>query len=297
MEDNKNIVVSVIVVTYNSAEFILETLESIKKQNCERLELIISDDGSKDNTVELCRTWIKNNDVFSSTKVLTVEQNTGVPANLNRGIAAASGEWIKGIAGDDILLCNCISDNLESAQNFPDDKIFISNMKSFRDDVTIYEKTWVPAGVEVCGKDGRADIQYQFLLKNYFGNSPALFFNRKIFDIVTYDEDIRFMEDYPFALNITKAGFRYVYFNKETVGYRVGNSLSNSTNRIFNDFYKKEIAFKENYIFPFASPKIVKYHKFEHRRKVFFEKYKLNKKNIINQVLYRIATCANPYRY
>ncbi|MFY7734922.1 MAG: glycosyltransferase, partial [Bacteroidia bacterium] len=45
--------VSVPVVTYNAAEFVLETLESIFNQTYQNIELIVSDDCSKDNTVEI----------------------------------------------------------------------------------------------------------------------------------------------------------------------------------------------------------------------------------------------------
>ena len=45
--------VSIIVITYNSAKFVLETLESAKAQTYQNIELIISDDCSSDNTIEI----------------------------------------------------------------------------------------------------------------------------------------------------------------------------------------------------------------------------------------------------
>ena len=53
--------ITVAIVTYNSSEFIVETLESIKSQTYHNIELIISDDCSTDTTVELCSNWIKEN--------------------------------------------------------------------------------------------------------------------------------------------------------------------------------------------------------------------------------------------
>ena len=77
--------VSVPVVTYNSANTILETLESIKAQTYPNIELIISDDCSTDNTIELCLEWLElYKERFTRTEVLTVEKNTGVSANVNR---------------------------------------------------------------------------------------------------------------------------------------------------------------------------------------------------------------------
>lgn len=56
--DMYNPLVSVIVITYNSAKYVLETLESIRVQSYQNIELIISDDCSKDNTIDICRNWI-----------------------------------------------------------------------------------------------------------------------------------------------------------------------------------------------------------------------------------------------
>lgn len=52
--DSKNPLFSIIVITYNSSVFVLETLESAKNQAYQNIELIISDDGSTDETVAIC---------------------------------------------------------------------------------------------------------------------------------------------------------------------------------------------------------------------------------------------------
>ena len=111
--------VSIIVITYNSSKYVLETLESAKAQTYQNIELIVSDDCSTDNTVEICREWIeKNKKRFLRTELITSEKNTGIPANCNRGVKAAQGEWVKLIAGDDILCNNCIEANIEYAKKF-----------------------------------------------------------------------------------------------------------------------------------------------------------------------------------
>lgn len=46
--------VTVVVVTYNSSRFVIETLESVYRQSYTDIELIVSDDRSKDNTFSLC---------------------------------------------------------------------------------------------------------------------------------------------------------------------------------------------------------------------------------------------------
>lgn len=74
MSKNKPLV-SIVVTTYNSSKYVLETLESVKAQTYKNIELIISDDYSLDNTVEICKKWItENSDRFVNTKIIIVKK-------------------------------------------------------------------------------------------------------------------------------------------------------------------------------------------------------------------------------
>ena len=87
--------ISVLVIAYNSAKTIIETLDSIKKQTYPELELIVTDDCSSDNTIFITKKWIENNHGrFIRVKLVTSAQNTGISANYNRGEDECSGEWI-----------------------------------------------------------------------------------------------------------------------------------------------------------------------------------------------------------
>ena len=96
MEVVKQPLVSIIVVTYNSSKYVLETLESVRKQTYQNIELIITDDCSLDDTLEICNEWVEGNKKrFVRTNIVTVEKNTGIPSNCNRGIKKSTGKWIK----------------------------------------------------------------------------------------------------------------------------------------------------------------------------------------------------------
>jgi len=115
--NNKNIpLVSVRVLTYNSSKYIAETLDSVYRQTYDNIELVISDDCSKDDTVEICREWLDTHKSrFSQVVFLTSPVNTGVCANSKRSMDATTGEWIKGLGGDDLLIPNAIEDYLTFA--------------------------------------------------------------------------------------------------------------------------------------------------------------------------------------
>ena len=90
---NENPLVSVIVITYNSSNTVIETLDSIAAQTYKDIELIISDDCSKDDTVKRIKLWIEEHkDFFVNCRIITTEENTGTVKNLNRGVKASKGE-------------------------------------------------------------------------------------------------------------------------------------------------------------------------------------------------------------
>ena len=71
--------VSVVVLAYRSADTIIETLESIKKQTYPQIELIVTDDCSPDNTVEVVESWMRDNKgCLSDMKLVTTKKNTGL---------------------------------------------------------------------------------------------------------------------------------------------------------------------------------------------------------------------------
>ena len=120
--------ISIIVLTYNSENYVLGTLESAYRQDFDGdIELIVSDDASSDGTVRLCEDWLKKHeDRFIDTILMTSPENTGVTANIDRACRRATGEWLKVIAGDDVLMDDCITKLLRSANGYGDKCCFIS---------------------------------------------------------------------------------------------------------------------------------------------------------------------------
>lgn len=229
--------VSVVVITFNSEKFILETLESIKSQTYKKIELIISDDCSQDKTISLCEDWSeKNKKNFQGIKILKNKENLGVGKNLNKGIKEASGEWIKPIAGDDVLLKNCIENNMKFIKGNNDVKILFSKAIRFNDELTkenIIDE--VPYRKEIYKK--KAETQFlELLIRGSFPITPTVFVNRDFLKKINYFEEKYIIEDYPTWLKITKKGYKLYYFDESTVFYRIHKkSLSNNIGKIFNE--------------------------------------------------------------
>jgi len=224
--------VSVPVITYNSSKFVIETLESIKTQTYQNIELIVSDDCSTDNTVELCKNWIENNkNRFVRTKLLTVENNTGISANCNRAEAACCGEWRKLIAGDDILLPNCIKECVDYVMDHPGTIWLFGKMEGFgrrQDEIDEYMNRCYDYSIFNLTSDEQ-------LRRLVFGGNcipaPASFVNiQKNNELqIQNDERIPMLEDYPKWINLLRRGVKFCFIDKTIVKYRLSDdSLSTS---------------------------------------------------------------------
>lgn len=228
MEDK--ILVSIVVITYNSSQYVLDTLESAKAQSYQNIELIVTDDCSTDDTVEICRDWLDKNETrFTRTKLITSPCNTGIPANCNRGYRMAQGEWIKGIAGDDILYPNAIEAYVNHA---------------IRDDGStgiIFAKVTPFTDVGLLKEYRHFKYQYFYLAPSEFkclllaGNflpASTAFIRKSIIIRCSYfNENIPLMEDWPFFIKaIVIYNVNVGFINKELVYYRISDSsLSNGS--------------------------------------------------------------------
>jgi len=91
--------VSVVIPTYNSCKCIEGTLLSVFRQTFQPFEIIVSDDGSDDDTVKIVERIFETNKEIKTT--LVKNQHSGPGANRNRAIEGAQGEWIAFLDSDD----------------------------------------------------------------------------------------------------------------------------------------------------------------------------------------------------
>jgi glycosyltransferase involved in cell wall biosynthesis len=92
--------ISVVIPTYNSENFITKTLETVFSQTYNNYEVIVSDDGSTDNTVETARA-VFDRYGHGENKIL-INSHEGSGAARNKGIENASGDWISFLDSDDL---------------------------------------------------------------------------------------------------------------------------------------------------------------------------------------------------
>jgi glycosyltransferase involved in cell wall biosynthesis len=232
--DSNGPLVSIIVITYNSADYVLETLYSVKRQSYKNVELIISDDCSTDTTIDICTKWLETNSKrFIRSEILPSFRNSGIPANANRGIKSAKGEWIKTIAGDDILSEDAIYRYVDYINKHPDINILSSNVFRFQsDNIENGYSTEMHLHPFYFENTTAAD-QHQYLLRFNRVAAPSVIIKKSLFGEIGYfDESFYLLEDYPFWLIVTQNNFKIYNIPDVAVYYRIHNNSTSQRNKL-----------------------------------------------------------------
>ena len=111
---NESPLVSICIPTYNGDIYIKECLNSAINQTYENIEIIISDDNSQDNTMNICNTILSKTNI--DYKIITNNSSGGVADNWNNSIKYSSGQYIKMLFQDDYLYPDCIEKMISLAK-------------------------------------------------------------------------------------------------------------------------------------------------------------------------------------
>lgn len=133
--------VSVIVPVYNAGDYLESCILSILNQSYDNIELILVNDGSTDNSLDICKR-------FSSDKRVTIidTPNAGVSSARNRGLGRAKGVYVVFVDSDDLLPADAIQ-ILVSESSADCTAIFGSFIYRYSDGRQIYHKNRVEVGV------------------------------------------------------------------------------------------------------------------------------------------------------
>lgn len=111
--------VSVIIAAFNAQHYLKETLDSIKEQSIDDLEVILVDDGSTDDTLKIAREYARQ---YSALKVLS-QKNSGPAAARNLGMQKAKGDYLFFLDADDLLAKDALLKLYERAKEMDADLV------------------------------------------------------------------------------------------------------------------------------------------------------------------------------
>lgn len=104
--------VSIIVPVYNAAEYLNRCVDSILRQSYTKIELILVNDGSQDDSLRICRRYARQD----SRVVVINKRNSGVSDSRNQGIARARGKYLQFVDSDDWLTRNATALLVQQAE-------------------------------------------------------------------------------------------------------------------------------------------------------------------------------------
>ncbi|HCE56546.1 MAG TPA: glycosyltransferase family 2 protein [Prolixibacteraceae bacterium] len=228
--------VSVCMPTRNGAEFIEETLNCVYQQDYRPLELIISDDGSSDDTVQIISDITKN---WNVTVNIYHHNPTVIGANWNNCVKMAKGKYIKFLFQDDIIYSNCISAMVALSEQ--DEEIgltfcnrdIIGNLSGKAD--------WLQRHGDLSGKwndlkpiqDGKLLlIQPDFLKspRNKIGEPTVVLLKRQCFEeIGFFSEELKQTLDYEYWYRMLPK-YKIGYINEKLAAFRLHDNQATHHN-------------------------------------------------------------------
>ena len=248
--------ISVIVLTYNSSATIHETLDSLICQEYPLMELLVCDDGSTDSTQEIVETWLTaHKHLFKRAVLLPSTVNEGICKNIEKGYAAAQGDWLKPIAGDDYLAPQALQSFAAAAAESKHD-VIVSLISSFSN--TIEENSLLPSSNDIKLITGPSDSLRTELLSRNPIPAPGVLLRRNSYkEIGGIDQTFKHLDDWPLWMRFTENRKTFEIIHEALVFYRVSPksiSSSRSAINVNKDYLGDLIHFYKKYQHQHISP-------------------------------------------
>lgn len=242
-----------VTLSYNQEKYIIQHLESIKflviKYASDiQIEYILSDDGSKDNTVKFAKRWLDvNQNLFSRIVVLENTQNTGIVNNYLRAIRLIKTEKFKDLAADDLYLDFDFTSFKKRCDILISPAIGFNNHEIRHLDFYLFEK---------CANSLFQD-NYNIIKKSleYSNNiaSPGVFLSTKLVNndgMVTFLSKYKWIEDFTqwlYLFFVKKQQLQIDVILKPTVLYRLSDGITTNSNKLHLEFLKEQMLISEEF--------------------------------------------------
>jgi len=250
LQENKQIppLVSVVIPCYNHEKYICDCIQSVIEQDYQNVELIIIDDGSKDDSITRIKSMVSACEKHFGRFEFRSRENKGVAISLNEGLSWAEGEYFTVIASDDLMAKHKISSLVSELENISENYAVAFGDANFIDDNG--EPLFLKIRVNNRGKvqtnsflevqtakrsfnynESTAFGSYETLISgNYL---PAMSFVVKTDCLKSVDGWMRGnkVEDWELWLKLAKK-YKFSFVNKNVAFYRLHDSNSIYTNTV-----------------------------------------------------------------
>ena len=224
--------ISLITVTYNCAETLVDTFDSVRSQNCEELEYIVIDGGSTDKTVEVIK---QNEDIISFWES---KPDKGIYDAMNKGLRRTTGDYVGFLHSDDMYFSK---DTLKG---------IIDVVKENGPDVVYGDLEYVNAKLtdKVIRKWRSKEFESAMLKRGWMPPHPTLYIRKGIVEETGFfDTSFRIAADYDYILRVfTRKGLKTHYLPEVIVKMRVGGESNKSISNIIRKSKEDMRALRKN---------------------------------------------------
>ena len=196
--------ISIIIPVYNVENYLKKCLDSITEQTYKDIEIILIDDGSKDNSGIICDQYAS----IDKRVIVIHKNNNGVSAARNDGIKLASGEYVCFVDSDDWIDTDYIELAVcELKQHKP--SLLVNNYKKINNYGKIYTRRFIEKRITLKKEEAITQLAKQ----DYFDWCPfACFYKTDECKNIGFDKNIHFGEDLLFKYRfITNSSYPIVY--------------------------------------------------------------------------------------
>lgn len=224
--DPRQPLVSVVIPAYNAADTLPQTLDSIFAQTWPRVQIVVVDDGSRDDTAAVLAGYGAR---------LTCETipNSGGPSRpRNRGVALAGGEFIAFFDSDDLMEPDKLARAVEIFARHPQVGLVCSNFRSIDNAGAVLQEDYLadyrqfrahlrPAAVADTGLLDAEDAFRELLRANFVGTSSVVCRREVLQEAGPFDEEMKNGDDHDMWLRIARTGATMAFIDRVLHAYRI----------------------------------------------------------------------------
>jgi len=187
--------ISVLLSVFNEEKYIVDAITSVLDQTYENFELIIIDDASTDNTLEILKS-------FNDTRIniFTNNRNIGQTKSLNIGLGKCRGRYIARIDSDDIMVKERLQKQFDYLKNNPHVTVIGSYVHVIDENKNKIAKGHWPCGIE-------NTFFYSICGKNPLGHPAVMMQKIAVSNVNNYSEEFLYSQDYDLWLRLLLNGY------------------------------------------------------------------------------------------
>ncbi len=218
-------VVSVVIPTFNCARYLPLALDSVLSQDYENIEIILVDDGSTDDTVQVIQPFME--------RIQYVKQeNWGGPSRpRNVGVQKATGEYIAFFDSDDLMIQGKLAESVRVMEKHPDISLVFTNFRGIDQEGKIVRSDYLKPYSEF-----RKDLEFResgylgilagskayghLLMANFIGTSSVVCRKAVFSEVGPFDESMLNSDDVDMWRRLACAGIDFAFIDREFHEYR-----------------------------------------------------------------------------